>query len=41
MNCQNRRAKAVNLKKELIKFELMESVRVGQVKAVRLYILQS
>ena len=38
MNCQN--TKAVNLKKELIKFELMESVRVGQGKADRLYILQ-
>lgn len=38
MNCQN--TKAVNLKKELIKHDLMEVVRVGQGKADRLYILQ-
>lgn len=38
MNCQN--TKAVNLKKELAKYELMEVMRMGQGKADRLYILQ-
>lgn len=38
MNCQN--TKAVNLKKELIEYGLMEVVRIGQGKADRLYILQ-
>jgi hypothetical protein len=38
MDCQN--TKAVNLKKELVKYELMEVVRIGQGKADRLYILQ-
>lgn len=38
MNCA--KPKAVNLKKELIQFELMEAVRIGQGKADRLYILQ-
>lgn len=39
MNCQN--TKAVNLKKELIAFDLMKIKRLGQGKADRLYILQA
>ncbi|OIK14230.1 hypothetical protein BIV60_12030 [Bacillus sp. MUM 116] len=38
MNCQN--TKAVNLKKELITYGLMEAMRIGQGKSDRLYILQ-
>ncbi|MEK4444318.1 replication initiator protein A [Niallia sp. FSL K6-0077] len=38
MNCKN--SKAVNLKKELIKFGLLEEMRLGQGKGNRLYILQ-
>lgn len=38
MNCQN--TKAINLKKELIKFGLLEEKRLGQGIANRLYVLQ-
>ena len=38
MNCQN--TKAVNLKKELIQYGLMEVMRIGQGKSDRLYIIQ-
>ncbi|MCE4051879.1 replication initiator protein A [Bacillus sp. Au-Bac7] len=38
MNCQN--TKATNLKKELVKFGLLEEMRLGQGKGNRLYILQ-